>query len=215
MEFLMENHLLGLVIGIATFLIIGLFHPVVIKAEYYWGTGCWWIFLLLGIGGVIWSLCTDNVLIAALSGVFAFSSFWTIKELFDQRKRVQKGWFPANPKRNPPGRQILHRIRPHRDGPHGRRSPDFRIFRPEKNPRRSKRPPSRKIPENTCNRRETGTPPHPVKTAVKTARHNRPTRKKGRKTPRFRFKKDPATPHSGRMRPPEPKSPQISTFARP
>ena len=99
MEFLMENHLLGLVIGIATFLIIGLKLPVLNKAEYYWGTGCWWIFLLFGIGAVIWSLCTDNVLIAALSGVFAFSSFWTIKELFDQRKRVQKGWFPANPKR--------------------------------------------------------------------------------------------------------------------
>ena len=48
MEFLMQYHLLGLVIGIATFLIIGLFHPVVVKAEYYWGTGCWWIFLLLG-----------------------------------------------------------------------------------------------------------------------------------------------------------------------
>ena len=30
-----------------TGLIIGLFHPVVIKAEYYWGTGCWWIFLVL------------------------------------------------------------------------------------------------------------------------------------------------------------------------
>lgn len=28
----------GLLIGIATFLIIGLFHPVVVKAEYYWGT---------------------------------------------------------------------------------------------------------------------------------------------------------------------------------
>ena len=94
-------HLQGLIIGIATFLVIGLFHPLVVKAEYYWGTGCWWIFLLLGIGGVIWSLCTDNVLIAALSGVFAFSSFWTIKELIDQRKRVQKGWFPANPKRKP------------------------------------------------------------------------------------------------------------------
>ena len=38
----------GLLIGIATFLIIGLFHPVVVKAEYYWGTKCWWIFLLLG-----------------------------------------------------------------------------------------------------------------------------------------------------------------------
>lgn len=39
----------GLLIGIVTFLIIGLFHPVVVKAEYYWGTKCWWIFLVLGI----------------------------------------------------------------------------------------------------------------------------------------------------------------------
>ncbi len=27
----------GLLIGIVTFLIIGMFHPVVVKAEYYWG----------------------------------------------------------------------------------------------------------------------------------------------------------------------------------
>ena len=40
-----------------------------------------------------------NVLLAALAGVFAFSSLWTIKELFEQRERVAKGWFPANPKR--------------------------------------------------------------------------------------------------------------------
>ena len=40
-----------------------------------------------------------DVLIAALAGVFAFSSFWTIKELFEQQERVRKGWFPANPKR--------------------------------------------------------------------------------------------------------------------
>ena len=46
----------GLLIGIVTFLIIGLFHPVVVKAEYYWGTKCWWIFLVLGILGVIASL---------------------------------------------------------------------------------------------------------------------------------------------------------------
>ena len=44
MEFLNEYHLAGLFIGICTFLIIGLFHPVVVKAEYYWGTKCWWIF---------------------------------------------------------------------------------------------------------------------------------------------------------------------------
>ena len=54
----------GLLIGIVTFLIIGLFHPVVVKAEYYWGTKCWWIFLVLGILGVIASLFIDSVFVA-------------------------------------------------------------------------------------------------------------------------------------------------------
>ena len=99
MEFLNEYHLAGLFIGICTFLIIGLFHPVVVKAEYYLGTKCWWIFLILGIAGVIASLSIDNVILSSLLGVFAFSSFWTIKEVFEQEERVQKGWFPKNPKR--------------------------------------------------------------------------------------------------------------------
>ena len=43
MEFIDSYNLTGLVIGISTFLIIGLFHPVVIKCEYYFGTRCWWI----------------------------------------------------------------------------------------------------------------------------------------------------------------------------
>ena len=60
-EFLNEYHLAGLFIGICTFLIIGLFHPVVVKAEYYWGTKCWWIFLVLGIAGVIASLSIDLI----------------------------------------------------------------------------------------------------------------------------------------------------------
>ena len=89
-------------IGIVTFLIIGLFHPVVVKAEYYWGTKCWWIFLVLGILGVIASLFIDSVFVSAICGVFAFSSFWTIKEIFEQEERVQKGWFPRNPKRKYP-----------------------------------------------------------------------------------------------------------------
>lgn len=90
---------MGLVIGLSTFLIIGLFHPVVVKAEYYWGVKSWWIFLILGLAGTAISLVADNVLVSALCGVFAFSSFWTIKEVFEQRERVRKGWFPANPKR--------------------------------------------------------------------------------------------------------------------
>ena len=99
MEFLSEYHLAGLFIGICTFLIIGLFHPVVVKAEDYWGTKSWWIFLILGIAGVVASLSIENVIIASLLGVFAFSSFWTIKEVFEQEERVKKGWFPKNPKR--------------------------------------------------------------------------------------------------------------------
>jgi hypothetical protein len=31
----------GIIVGLATFLIIGLFHPIVIKAEYYLGVRCW------------------------------------------------------------------------------------------------------------------------------------------------------------------------------
>lgn len=99
MQFLQDNHLLGLVIGVSTFLIIGLFHPVVIKCEYYFGTKCWWWFLVLGLVGVGLSIWVENVLWSTLLGVFSFSSFWTIKEIFDQKKRVIKGWFPRNPKR--------------------------------------------------------------------------------------------------------------------
>lgn len=98
----MEIEFEGLLIGICTFLIIGIFHPIVVKVEYYWGTKMWWIFLLIGILGVVTSLFLTSVFWAALCGVFSFSCFWTIKELFDQEKRVEKGWFPRNPKRKYP-----------------------------------------------------------------------------------------------------------------
>ena len=95
----MELNFSGVAIGVATFLIIGLFHPLVIKAEYYIGVKSWWIFLLLGVTTGIASLLVNNLIISILFGVFAFSSFWSIGEVFEQRKRVQKGWFPKNPHR--------------------------------------------------------------------------------------------------------------------
>ena len=79
MEILNGIHWEGLIIGISTFLIIGLFHPVVVKAEYYWGTRCWWIFLILGIIGIAGSLLISDILISSLLGVFSFSSFWSFK----------------------------------------------------------------------------------------------------------------------------------------
>lgn len=99
-QFLAQHHLLGLAIGIATFLIIGLFHPVVIKTEYYFGTRPWWIFLAIGIAAVAASVIIADVFWSSILGVFGFSSFWTIKELFEQRDRVIKGWFPKNPRRS-------------------------------------------------------------------------------------------------------------------
>lgn len=98
--FLAAHHLLGLTIGIATFLIIGLFHPICIKCEYYFGTKCWWWFLVLGLIAVVASIAVADVLWSSLLGVLAFSSFWTIGEIFEQKKRVERGWFPRNPQRS-------------------------------------------------------------------------------------------------------------------
>ena len=99
-QFLQSCHILGLAIGLCTFLIIGLFHPVVIKSEYHFGTRCWWVFLLLGIVALAASILVADVFWSAVLGVTAFSSFWTILEIFEQRERVRKGWFPRNPRRN-------------------------------------------------------------------------------------------------------------------
>lgn len=90
-------NLTGIIIGLATFLIIGIFHPIVIKAEYYLGTRCWWMFLLAGVAFGAVSMLIDNVIISTIMGVTSFSSFWSILELKEQKERVRKGWFPEGP----------------------------------------------------------------------------------------------------------------------
>jgi uncharacterized membrane protein len=87
----------GLLVGLATFLIIGLFHPLVIKAEYYLGVKSWWIFALSGIIFSVLSILAGDMIWSTILGVTAFSSFWSILEVFEQKKRVQKGWFPKGP----------------------------------------------------------------------------------------------------------------------
>lgn len=87
----------GIIVGLATFLIIGVFHPIVIKAEYYLGTKCWWMFLVAAILFCALSLWVNSFVISTTLGVTAFSSFWSILELFEQKKRVQRGWFPEGP----------------------------------------------------------------------------------------------------------------------
>ena len=89
----------GVLIGASVFLMIGVFHPIVIKAEYYFGVKCWPVFAIVGTAALVGSLLIRSVIISVLLGTFAFSSFWSVLELFEQEKRVQRGWFPKNPKR--------------------------------------------------------------------------------------------------------------------
>ncbi|GAA0122393.1 DUF4491 family protein [Clostridium faecium] len=89
----------GIIIGVVSFLIIGIFHPIVIKGEYYFGKKIWSIFLLLGIVFIILSLNIKGQVVSALFGVTGFSWIWGIHELIEQEERVKKGWFPKNPKR--------------------------------------------------------------------------------------------------------------------
>lgn len=89
--------LTGVIIGLATFLIIGAFHPVVIKTEYYFGVRPWWVFLIVGIGCIVGALFIKSLLVSAIVGVTGFSALWSILELFEQRERVNKGWFPKGP----------------------------------------------------------------------------------------------------------------------
>ena len=97
-EFLTAHNLTGLAIGLATFLIIGLFHPLVIKGEYYFGVRIWLAFLIVGIAAGVASALLAGLFAQTIAGVVAFSSLWGIGEVFHQKRRVEKGWFPENPK---------------------------------------------------------------------------------------------------------------------
>lgn len=87
----------GIIVGLATFLIIGIFHPIVVKAEYYWGVKCWWLFLVAGILFGALSLIVKDMIASTVLGVVAFSALWSILELVHQKERVKKGWFPEGP----------------------------------------------------------------------------------------------------------------------
>ena len=89
----------GIILGASTFIIIGLFHPLVIKGEYHFGVRIWPLFLLAGLLCIAVSAFVAHTIGSAVLGVIGFSFLWSIGELRHQRDRVRKGWFPANPKR--------------------------------------------------------------------------------------------------------------------
>ncbi|WP_061995216.1 DUF4491 family protein [Clostridium sp. ATCC 25772] len=89
----------GIMIGLMAFFIIGVFHPIVIKGEYYFGKKIWPMFFILGLIFIGISVIVKNNIIASILGVTGFSCLWSIHEIIEQEERVKKGWFPKNPKR--------------------------------------------------------------------------------------------------------------------
>lgn len=92
----MELYWLGLVVGLCSFLIVGLFHSIVIKREYYTGTRYWWVFLIVGLVAIAVSLFIESPFLLSIIGVFAFCCLWSKKEFYGQEERVKKGWLPHN-----------------------------------------------------------------------------------------------------------------------
>lgn len=88
----------GLIIGVSTFIIIGIFHPIVVKTEYYFSVKVWPVFLVFGAGFIICSAMLESIVISGILGVLGFTCLWSIKELFEQVKRVEKGWAKKNEK---------------------------------------------------------------------------------------------------------------------
>lgn len=90
----------GIILGLATFVLIGIFHPIVVKGEYYFSSKIWPIFLISGIIFCTASVLLQNIIASSILSIIGFSCFWSIGELKEQEERVKKGWYPSNPNRN-------------------------------------------------------------------------------------------------------------------
>lgn len=90
----------GLIIGVSAFVIIGVFHPIVIKSEYYLGKKIWPIFVVVGLILIALAVFMDDIIICSITSITGFTCLWSIHELFEQEERVKKGWFPKNPNKS-------------------------------------------------------------------------------------------------------------------
>ena len=87
----------GILIGIVTFLIIGLGFPLVIRGERYFGYWAWVYMMSIGFLIIIASLFIRNDWFAVIVGVIGATFVWGSTELKEQAVRTELGWFPFNP----------------------------------------------------------------------------------------------------------------------
>lgn len=91
----------GLLLGVASLLIIGLGFIWVIKGEHYLGY-LWWPYIMgLGILIVLASHLIPSNWGSALMGTFGASLIWGSTELKEQAVRAEIGWYPFNPQAKP------------------------------------------------------------------------------------------------------------------
>ena len=92
----------GFLVGIATFLIIGLGFVWVIRGERYFGY-LWWPYTMgIGILSVIGSLFVSDNLGSVLLGAIGASLIWGSTELKEQAIRGELGWYPFRGKKIDP-----------------------------------------------------------------------------------------------------------------
>ena len=98
----------GIILGIATLIIIGLGFIWVIRGERYLGLLWWPYFLGLGIVLVVASLFIPSIWASALLGVFGGSLIWGSTEFKEQTIRTELGWYPFREKKiQPPFAKII------------------------------------------------------------------------------------------------------------
>lgn len=93
-----EIYYQGPLLGLFAFFAIGIFHPIVAKAEYYFSKKVWPVFLIIGVFLSGLSLFLEDFWSYA-AGVFGFASFWSVLEVIEQHKRVLEGRAKKNPNR--------------------------------------------------------------------------------------------------------------------
>lgn len=89
----------GLILGLFMLACIGFGFWWVIKLEYYLGAGVWKAVMFVGVIICLASMFIPDFTVAALWGIFGGSVVWGATELPGQAERVERGLFPANPKR--------------------------------------------------------------------------------------------------------------------
>lgn len=100
----------GLIIGMATLLIIGLGFPLVIRGERYLGY-LWWPYMMgLGLLIVFASLFISSDWLSVIVGVLGATFVWGSTELKEQAVRAELGWFPFNSKKiKPPFEKFIRK----------------------------------------------------------------------------------------------------------